>query len=314
MGKHQIFQNESPAPEMGQERKNRLRRYVIDKWAGLSLCLPSLFLVFVFKVYPLVRGVYLSLTSQEVIGRSVFIGLKNYDRLLSDEIFLTSLLNILKGLTTLPVFVFIPLVLAFLIHQGVPGWKFFRATYLFSYLLAPVMVGYMFTFLLSPYGPINTALKRIGLEVLVVDWLGNPKTAIFTVFAVIFWSWFGLGTVIYLAGMATIEEDLYESARLDGANSLQVLIHVTIPHMLPTISYWSVLVMTSFLIGIFPFIYALTEGGPGYASMVPEYYVYLVATRFLDSGYASTLGVVLFLVTFGLSMVQLRLMYLGEAI
>jgi len=288
------------------------RWYFFNKWEGLLLCLPAIVLILIIKGYPLIQGFYLSLTSPETIGHNVFVGLENYRRLLADKIFLVSIINILKSFLALPAFVIIPLIIAFFIHQRVPGWRFFRATYLFSYLLAPVMVGYMFSFLLGSYGPINTFLKKIGLEVLAINWLGNPGMAIFTVFGIILWSWFGLGTIIYLASMGTIEENLYESARLDGANNWHILFYITIPHILPTMGYWSVLVTTSFFIGLFPFIFSLTEGGPGYATMMPEYYIYIVATKFLNAGYASALGVVLFFFIFILSLIQIRLMFTRE--
>ncbi|MHB1376838.1 MAG: carbohydrate ABC transporter permease [Candidatus Humimicrobiaceae bacterium] len=300
------------APEMGQNKNNRSSWFFFNRWEGMLLYMPAIILILVLKGWPLIQGFYLSLTTQEVVGKNVFVGLANYHKLFTDKIFLTSIVNILKSFIALPFFIIIPLVIAFLIHQRVPGWKFFRATYLFSYLLAPVMVGYMFSFLLGSRGPINVLLKAIGLDALAINWLGNPRSSIFVVFGVILWSWFGLGALIYLASMATVEEQLYESAKLDGANSMQVLFHITIPHILPTIGYWSVLVTTSFFIGLFPFIFSLTEGGPGYATMMPEYYIYITATKFLNPGYASAMGVVLFFVIFILSLVQIKLMYSNE--
>jgi ABC-type sugar transport system permease subunit len=303
----------SSAPLTAGQNKNKgYKWFNINRWEGMLLFLPAIILILAFKGWPLIQGFYLSLTTQEVVGQNIFVGLANYKEIFKDKIFLNSLINILKSLTVLPLFIITPLILAFFIHQRLPGWKFFRATYLFSYLIAPVMVGYMFSFLLGSYGPLNTLLKKIGLESIAINWFGNPKTSIFVVFGVILWCWFGLGVLIYLASMATIEEDLYECARLDGAKNWQILRHITIPHIMPTIGYWSILVMTSFFIGLFPFIYALTGGGPGYATMMPEYYIYLVATKFLNAGYASALGVVLFFVILVLSLIQIKLMYSNE--
>jgi len=296
----------------GQNNNKRYKWYYLNRWEGLLLFLPAIILVLVFKGWPLIQGFYLSLTTQEVVGQNIFVGIENYRDIFKDKIFLNSLINILKSLMVLPIFIISPLILAFFIHQHIPGWKFFRATFLFSYLMAPVMVGYMFSFLLGSYGPLNTLLKNIGLESIAINWFGNPKISIFVVFGVILWCWFGLGVLIYLASMATIEEDLYECAKLDGAKNWQILRHITIPHIMPTIGYWTILIMTSFFIGLFPFIYALTGGGPGYATMMPEYYIYVVATQFLNAGYASALGVVLFFVILVLSLIQIKLMYTNE--
>jgi len=285
----------------------------LRKRQGVLLSLPAILLILVFKIYPLVNGVLLSLTSSpQGVGTKEFVGLQNYIRLFSDKIFLNSLVNIGKAVLVIPLFVVVPLLIAFIIHKHCWGWSFFRATYFFPYLLPPVMVGYMFSFVLGPSGPLNTILKSIGLGTVAINWFGDQRVALFSILAVILWSWFGLGTITYLASMATIPEELYESAILDGARSDQMLWYITIPSIVPTIGYWTVLVTTSFFIGLFPYIYALTEGGPGYATMMPEYYVYLVSTRYLDAGYASAIGFILFIFIFVLAMIQIRYMYTGS--
>ena len=281
-----------------------------DRFMGYLYFLPAIVLVLIFKGYPLARGLYISFTRPKGVLHNEFAGLANYDRMLHDKAFLESLVNVLKGVATLPLFVMVPLILAFLIFTGVRGWRFFRATYFFSYTLAAVMVGYMFSFVLGIDGPLNEALRSIGLGQLAIQWFGTVQTAMWAVYAVVLWSWFGLGTVIYLAGLANVPEDYFDAAKVDGANWFQMFVHVTIPSVLPTMGYWSVLCTTGLLIWLFPFIYALTEGGPGYASMVPEYYIYLVATRFVDPGYASALGIALFALVFVISIFQVRLMYM----
>lgn len=283
------------------------------KHQGILLALPAIVLIVIFKIYPLINGVLMSFTSSsQGVGTKVFVGMNNYVKLFSDKIFLNSLLNIVKAVLVIPIFVIVPLLVAFIIHKRCWGWSFFRATYFFPYLLPPVMVGYMFSFVLGPNGPVNSILTSIGLEKLAINWFGHQSIALFSILAVILWSWFGLGTITYLASMSTIPEELFESAILDGAKSRQLLWYITIPSIIPTIGYWTVLVTTSFFIGLFPYIFALTEGGPGYATMMPEYYVYLVATRYLDAGYASAIGVVLFLFIFILAMLQIRYMYTGS--
>jgi raffinose/stachyose/melibiose transport system permease protein len=283
------------------------------KRQGIILALPAILLILIFKVYPLVSGVFLSFTSSpKGVGTNEFVGLQNYFRLFNDEVFLNSLLNIVKAVLVIPIFVIVPLLIAFIIHKRFFGWSFFRATYFFPYLLPPVMVGFMFGFVLGPNGPVNIILRSIGFDALALNWFGNHNVALFSILGVILWSWFGLGTITYLASMGAIPEELYESAILDGAKPMQMLWFITIPSIIPTIGYWAVLVTTSFFIGLFPYIYALTEGGPGYATMMPEYYVYLVSTRYLDSGYASAIGFILFIFIFILAMIQIRFMYLGS--
>lgn len=287
--------------------RTNTKRFGISE--GLIFALPALLLILVFKVYPLVNGVLLSFTSSERVGTNVYVGLANYAKIFQDKIFLNSLLNLLKIIATIPIFILVPLLMAFAIHQKYKGWRFFRATYFYPYLLPPVMIGYMFGFVLGPNGPFNLFLKRIGLGFMALNWFGTPSIAIYSILLVILWSWFGLGTITFLASMGTVPEALYESARLDGATPRQLLWYITVPHIMPTIGYWTVLITASFFIGLFPFIYALTEGGPGYSTMLPEYYIYLVSTSFLNPGYASALGIILFIFVFVLSIFQVKYMY-----
>lgn len=270
-------------------------------------------LVLLIKGYPLARGFYLSLTRPVGVARNEFAGLANYRRMVDDDVFLAALTNAAKGVLALPFLVVIPLLTAYPIFLRCRGWRFFRATYFFSYTLPPVMVGYMFGFVLGLDGPLNSALRAVGLGRFAVQWFGTLDTALWAVFAVVLWSWFGLGTIVYLAGLATIPEDYLDAAKVDGATSLQTLRHVVVPSIRPTIGYWSVVCTTGLLIWLFPYIFALTEGGPGYASMMPEYYIYLVSTRYVDPGYASALGVTLFGLVFVASIAQVRIMYLQSA-
>jgi len=269
-----------------------------------------LLLVLVLKGYPLARGAYLSLTRPVGVRHNEYAGLANYRMLIEDDVFRAAMTNALKGFVVLPLFVAIPLLTAYPIFLRVRGWRFFRATYFFSYTLPPVMVGYIFSFILGIDGPLNTFLRRIGFDRLAIQWFGTLNTALWSVFAVVLWSWFGLGTVVYLAGLATIDEDYLDAAKVDGAGWLQTLRHIVVPSITPTIGYWSVVCTTGLLIWLFPFIFVLTEGGPGYASMTPEYYIYLVSTRYVDPGYASAMGLALFVLVFFASIFQVRIMYL----
>lgn len=295
-----------------EQRKSGVFKFRINKLEGYLLFLPAIVLISIFKIYPLLKGIYLSFMYQSGAYDYVFAGLMNYKRILSDSAMHSSLINVGKCIVFLPIVILIPLIIAYLLYQQVPGWRFFRSTYFFSYLLAPVMVGFIFKFIFGSEGPLNTFLKIIGLERFAISWLNNSYTAMWAVLIVFLWCCFGFGVLVYLAGMSTLNKELIESATLDGANSYHILVHVIIPHLSPTMGYWSILSTLGLLLGLFPFIYSLTQGGPGYATMMPEYYIYLIATKFSSSGYASTLGIVLFLFVFILSLIQIRIMYERE--
>lgn len=271
--------------------------------------LPALVLVVLFKLVPLVRGVLTSLESSSGFGGSEFAGADNYTRMLDDSMVLTSFRNALLVVATLPVWIVLPLVLALLIHQRSPGWKFFRAVYFVPYTIAPIVVGIMFRQILSPDGPLNALLRGVGLEPLAIEWLNGRYSALFSLVAVALWSFFGLGVMTYLAGLATVPEEMLEAAYLDGAGFFRRLWSVVVPMLRPTVAYWSVVCASGVLIWLFPLIYALTQGGPGDATMLPEYLVFLTTFQFLDRGYGSAIGIALFVFVAVLSIFSVRHMF-----
>jgi len=226
--------------------------------------------------------------------------------MLHDVTWLTTLRNAGRLFLTLPIFVAIPLVLALVLFNRVPAWKFFRATFFMSWLLPPLSIGYMFTPIFGTDGPINRVLSALHLP--SVGWLGSPTLAPIVIVCVLLWSWFGLGMVIYLAGLSTLSVDILDAAAIDGARGWAVLRAVLIPHLLPTIAFWSVLCTANMLLNVFPYIYALTEGGPGDATRLPDYYVWQTIASF-NPGYTSTLGLTLFVLIAMIVSVEIRFLY-----
>lgn len=276
---------------------------------GAALALPAVALAAVFKLVPLVRGVLTSVESSSGFEESSFAGFDNYTRMFDDSMVLTSFLNALLVVATLPVWIVLPLVLALLIHQRTAGWKLFRAVYFIPYTIAPIVVGIMFRQILAPDGPINALLRGIGLEPLALEWLNGRYTALYSLVAVALWSFFGLGVMTYLAGLATIPNETLEAAYLDGAGFWRQVFSVVVPMLRPTVAYWSVLCASGVLIWLFPLIYALTQGGPGDATMLPEYLVFLTTFQFLDRGYGSAIGIALFVFVALLSIFSVRHMF-----
>lgn len=271
---------------------------------GLLFFAPALILVFGFKGLPLVRGILTSLT---VKGH--FVGLANYERMLKDHLWLESLGNAARGFVVLPIFIVVPLFLAAVLFQRVRGWKFFRATFFLGYVLPAAMAGIMFGIILGSNGPLLSFLRAVGLGGLAVPLLARTETSLWAVYSVVFWAWFGFGTLVYLGGLAAIPEDLYDAAKADGAGFLQTLMHITVPAVLPTMAYWTVVCTSGFLLGLFPFLHTLTAGGPGYSSLLPEYYLYRAFTQPVDPGYSSALGLSLFVFVLLITLLEIRLLY-----
>ena len=285
------------------------RRALLGNNPGLLaflFVLPALLLVLVFRVVPLVWGLGYSFTDYDGINAPNFIGIDNYLRLAQDPTFLDSLVNMLILIATLPIWIALPLVLAILIHQGVPGGKLFRAVYFFPAVLSSVIIGAIFNMILRYDGSLNAMLKAFGFS--AVDWLGNSNTALFSLIAVQLWSTFGMGVLIFLAGLSTVPNDMLEAAKLDGAKLLQTWWYVVIPSLRPIIEFAAVVTTIGMLTSMFGLIYVLTAGGPGTATTLPEYLIWLEQGKLNSPGYASAISMVLFLMMGGLAAIQIRIM------
>jgi ABC-type sugar transport system permease subunit len=193
----------------------------------------------------------------------------------------------------LPLWVLGPLVIAIIIHSGVPGAKFFRLMIFLPAVLSPVVIGAYFNVLLKYKGPLNTLLRNIGFEGLAHEWLTDPNTVLPVMVLIFIWATLGIGTIIYLAALAQVNAELYEAAELDGANWLQRQRDVTIPQTWRTIEFWAIFVMISTFTTVFPYVYTLTRGGPGHSTYLLDYYVYDAAFFGGNFGYASAIGMVL---------------------
>ncbi|WP_308797533.1 carbohydrate ABC transporter permease [Agromyces silvae] len=296
-----------PAADRASEpKKARLRR---DLLIGALFLLPGVLLAVGFKLIPLAGGVSLSLQRTQGFAEPEFAGLANYERMLSDPVVLEAFRNAIVVTLTLPVWVLLPLVLAVLIHQRTPGWRFFRAAYFLPYTIAPIVVGIMFRQILAPDGPLNEILRGMGLGALAIEWLNGPVSALFSLVGVALWCFFGYGVLTYLAGLSTVPAETIEAARIDGAGFWRLLFQIILPLIRGVVGYWTVLCASGVLIWMFPLIYALTKGGPGNATMLPEFLVFLTTFQFLDRGYGSAIGIVLFLFVGLISIFAVRFMY-----
>lgn len=271
--------------------------------------MPAIVLAVLFKIVPVVRGIVTSTHDSTGFDSSAFAGTVNYRRMVHDPTVLAAFRNALMVVATLPVWIVLPLVLALLIHQRTPGWKLFRAVYFVPYTIAPIVVGIMFRQILAPDGPVNALLRAVGLRPLALEWLNGRYSSLFSLVAVALWSFFGLGVLTYLAGLATIPGEVMEASHLDGAGFWRRLWSIVLPMLRPVVGYWSILCASGVLIWLFPLIYALTQGGPGRSTMLPEYLVFLTTFQFLDRGYGSAIGIALFVFVAVLSIFSVRHMF-----
>lgn len=278
----------------------------VERRFAYLFVLPAVVLVLVFRIVPLIWGFVLSFTNADGISRMDFVGTENYAAIAKDPVFHDSLINTVILLVTLPIWIMLPMLLAILIHQGVPGGKLYRAVYFFPAVLSSVIVGSIFNVVLRRDGSFNVLLKLVGIS--PVDWLGQGSTAMASLIAVQLWSTFGMSLLIFLAGLSTVPKDILEAARLDGAKLWQTWFYVIIPSLRPIIEFVAVVTTIGVLTSMFGLIYVLTAGGPGTATTLPEFLIWLEQGKMNRPGYAAAISMVLFVLMGGLAWLQIRIM------
>jgi ABC-type sugar transport system permease subunit len=265
--------------------------------------LASLILVF---GYPLVRLIILSL-QRPMQGKVVFVGLLNYQAVFRDNIFQRAAKNNLLLLICVPIMVVVALLLAIFLFERIRGWKIYQTTLFLPYLLPITVVGLIFSYIFQLSGVLNEILIRIGLESLALDWLGSTRLALPTLMFVIIWKEVGFGVVLFLARLMSAEQELFDAAKIDGANWWQLHWHITIPELATVIEFFSVISVITMLSWVFNYVYVMTGGGPGNSTMVTELYIYLTSFRYNQTNISSAVAVLLLLVTGLFIFLELRL-------
>lgn len=272
--------------------------------AGWLFLLPALLLFGLFLFFPLGFAVYMSFTQWGMIGQPRWIGLANYVDLFRDPVFWTALKNTLIYTLSVPVKVALALLIAVALNMKVRALGLFRASFFFPQVISMVVVGILWQWMFSPsYGLINFALGALGLP--QQSWLTRTDAAILVIIVAGIWRGLGNNLLIFLAGLQAIPASLYEAASVDGATGWQQFRHITVPLLRPTTLF--VLIIT--MIGsfkVFDLVYTITGGGPGYSTTVMVQYVYQEAFQRFQMGYASAAAMVLFLILFILTVVQMR--------
>lgn len=273
---------------------------------GVLYALPAVAMVVAFIGYPFASVVWHAFTRWSGLAAPKFIGLRNFEILLQDKLFLHALGNNLVFALSVPIQLVLPLVLAFLIYRRIPGWRIFRSAFFLPAVYSTVVVGLLAQFALQVDGPLNRALSGIGLSFLAHDWLGDPGSAIGAILVVLVWANFGYSVVLYLAGASAIDPHLFEAAEIDGANAWQVLRHVFVPGLRRVMEIVLVTNTITAFAAMFTYVYTITNGGPGFGTYVTEFYIFNQAFTSQNLGYACAIGAVLTLFIAGVGFLQIR--------
>jgi raffinose/stachyose/melibiose transport system permease protein len=274
-----------------QLRRKRIFRTKVGPWLFV---LPIVLLHLLVVAGPSVSAIYYSLTDWKGLGKANFIGLANYRRLFFEDT--TFGLAFGHNVEWLGIFLTVPFILALmtasLLAPLKKGSMFFRTALFIPYVLPSVITASIWSNLLSPTLGLGAQLAKMGIPGLDIAFLGNPRTALPAIAFVDNWHWWGFLMVLLLSAMQNIPPELYDAARIDGANRWQEFRHITLPGIRPTLVF--LLLMTaiwSFL--VFDYVWILTQGGPAGASEVLGTYIYKNAFNRFDAGYAAALGLTL---------------------
>jgi multiple sugar transport system permease protein len=284
-----------------RRRGRAARREAIAFYLFIS---PWLLGLLFFMVYPMLRSLYLSFTSYDLLSAPRLIGTENYAELLNDDLFWHSLeITLVYTLVSVPGSTVISIAVAMLLNAKVRAINYWRTIYYLPSIVSGVAMAVLWAYVFNPnFGLINTVLGWLGIP--GPGWLTSSKWALP---ALIVMSWWQIGqpTVIYLAGLKGIPKELYEAAEIDGAGTWARFLHITIPMLSATIFFNLIIgIIGSFQ--VFTPALVMTDGGPANATLFYVLYLYRNAFKFFRMGYASSLAWVLFLIIIACTLLVLR--------
>lgn len=291
---------------------------VSDRITVIIFLLPAFILFTIFIIYPIVQSIYYSLFNWKGFGPATdFIALDNFKRILTDQIFMKAVGNgLLIVVLSLTIQLPLSLALALMVGRDLPGRVFFRAIFFLPYVLSEPITAIIWLGLFNPdpdRGFINALLVLIP-GVKAQPWLGNPNTVLACIFVVLTWKYFGLHMLLYMAGLQNIPKEIEEAARIDGANTGQMITYVTIPLLGSTIRT-SVYLSVLGSLQQFALVWIMTKGGPINASETMATYMYRFGFIRFWYGYGSAVSIVMLLISLVFSIAYLRIVrqqdYLG---
>lgn len=279
-----------------------------DKVSIASFLTPAAILLGIFMVLPFLMAFVFSFTNQRLIPSprgTQFVGILNYMRLMGDELFQTGLKNnAIFVLVVVPIQTALALALAILVNIKVKGSKFFRAIYFIPTVTTMVVVSVIWSFLYHPDGLINGFLSWITWGAWDgIDFLNNTSTAFPSIMLMSIWQGVGFQMLIFLAALQEIPNSFYEAADIDGANTWQQFLYITLPQLKNTTTF--VIISTTILaFRLFTQVYVMTDGGPRNSTYTVMLHIYNIAFQRLNIGYASALTVIFFIIILIISIIQ----------
>jgi multiple sugar transport system permease protein len=264
-----------------------------------------------------IYAIYISTFNWGIMGPTEFVGLANYEKAFSDPIFLKAVRNSLKyALIVVPIQTALGLFLALLVNSKIKGSKFFRSAFYFPSIASSAAITTLFIFLMAPDGVFNGVLSFFGVDTANLfnqgAWLSDSRTALYSIIGLNAWTTSGTMMLFYLANLQTVDAQYAEAAVMDGASRRQVFWYITMPLLKPAHLF---VVATGMIGALQLYDQAILAGGadgsPDYSLMTVVLYIYNACFRKFEFGYASSIGVILFVIIFSLTLLQKTLFGAG---
>jgi multiple sugar transport system permease protein len=274
--------------------------------AAFGFILPAFVLLVVFIFYPMIHAFIISFQDYNLISsNNTFIGLDNYKSLLKDKSFLASLgHSFYFAVIVIPVQTAVSLGLALLIRRPFAGRNVFRTIYFLPVVVSFAIASTIFRLIYNKdYGMFNVILKGLGLP--AMDFLSNPNISMFGIIILCIWKAMGFFMIVFLAGLNNIPESLYEAAQVDGAGVFKRFVHVTLPLLKKTMAF-VVIITTMDALKIFVPVYITTNGGPANSTSTVVYFIYDMAFKQMNMGYAAAAAFIFFFAVLIVSIIQMR--------
>lgn len=269
------------------------------------LILPAAAFLGVVFLYSLARLGYISVHA----GNTGLEGPAQIDAfrfIVDDPLFRQAVKHNLLLLVSVPVVTVLALTIAFVLHEGIRGWRIYRTIVFVPYMLAIPVLGTTFVYLLSLNGMLNSFLHTIGLGALGQDWLGDPSYVLGSIATIIIYHELGFGVVLFLARLLSLPEEVDQAGRIDGCTWWQLRLRITLPQMRSVIMAFVTLELITMLSWVFAYVYSTTHGGPNFASSVLELYIFNDAFSFQAPSFAAAAAILLLAATTVLIAIQVK--------
>ncbi|MFA9379741.1 MAG: carbohydrate ABC transporter permease [Acetanaerobacterium sp.] len=276
-------------------------------WAYIMIA-PTIIGLCILNIWPILQTFYLSFFKQIGFAPAHWVGLSNYIGMFTNQDIFRSILNtFVYTIITVPVGIFLSLIIALLLNSNIKGKSIYRTIYFLPVVSVSAAVAMVWRWLLNAdYGIINYLLSLVGIK--GPNWIADPKIAIITIIIVGIWSGLGYNMIIFLAGLQEISQTYYEAADIDGANAFRKFINITIPLVSPTMFFVVITTMISSL-QVFDYIYMIVDKGnpalPYVQSLLYIFYKYSFSMG--DKGYGSAVAMLLLVIILIITLIQLKL-------